>query len=129
MAHFTLKLELENDTRDILFDEGGLLETIEGDAATAQNVTNTLNAWKKEFILDETHGTDYDRILSQDYYDVSGGEAEEVYREAIFQETRVSVLKTLEVDVGSRASEASFTAELENGALLEKEWSEVIKVV
>lgn len=129
MAHFTLKLELEKDTRDLLFDGDGILETIEGDTATAQNITNTLNAWKGEFILDETHGTEYDRILSKDYYDMSGGEAEEVYREAIFQETRVSVIQTLEVNISDRASEASFAAELENGARIGKDWSEVIKVV
>jgi len=129
MAHFTLKLELENDTRDIMFDEDGLLETIEGDAATAQNITNTLNAWKPEFILDETHGTEYDRILSHDYYDVSGGEAEEAYREAILQENRVSIIKNLEVPVGDRAAEATFEAELASGTLIRKEGAEVVRIV
>jgi len=123
---YTLKLDPE--TRDILFDEDGLLETIEGDAVYAQNTLNTLLTWKGEFMLDETHGTDYDRVLAQDYSDIAGGQADDVYREAIFQEDHIAVINDLSVSFvaersehDSRMLEVSFHGELTSGSPISME--------
>lgn len=124
MEQFTLRLDPE--TRDLVFDEAGILETVEGDGATAQNVTNTLNAWKGEFFLEGTHGTDYSRILGRDSYDVLDGEADDVFREAIFQESRVTVIRSLEVSISGRDLDASFQAELADGTQIVKEGGGVV---
>lgn len=115
MNEFTLKLDPE--TRDICFDADGMLEIIDGAAVYAQNVRNNLNTWKGEFLLDETHGTDYDRILARDFGDIS----DDVYRESIFQEPMMAVINSLTTQRNSRDLEVSFKGELVGGKLLEME--------
>ena len=56
---FTLRIDPQ--TRDIVFDEDGMLETISGDEATAQAVRQTLLVYKGEFPLVPSHGTDYEK--------------------------------------------------------------------
>lgn len=120
MTQYTLKLDPV--TRDLVFDADGLLETIEGDEATAQNVDNTLRTWKGEFLLEESHGTDYDRILGKDSYDIlSNGDADAVLREGILQETRVAVIRSLELAVTDRVLTGTFHGELEDGSPIDME--------
>ena len=56
MAQFTLRID--PTTRDITFDDAGIMQTVAGDEATAQNVRLTLDVWRGEFPFDPTHGTD-----------------------------------------------------------------------
>lgn len=114
MTEFTLKLDPA--TRDLSFDESGSMDLVEGDDVYAQNVNNTLNTWLGEFRLDETHGTDYARVLAQDNYSVADGEAEEVIRDGILQEPGISLINTIEVAIGpGRVLSASFSGEFISG--------------
>lgn len=113
MTHYTLKLDPQS--RDLLFDENGVMETLEGDAATTQNVENTLLAWKGEFLLEQTHGTPYDRILGKGYYDVSHGEAEEVIRDGVLQEHRVAVITQMAISLSDRVLSGRFSGALQDG--------------
>ena len=119
MAEYTLKIDPA--TRDFVFDEDGMLEIVEGDDVYVQNVDCTLKSWKSEFFLDESHGTDYDRVLSQDYCDILRGEGEEIVREGILQESHVSLIETLEVAIRNRTVYATFAAELASGEEFESE--------
>lgn len=110
-------LKLDEETGDLLFDEEGMLVTVEGDGVTAQNVRLTLDAWRGEFLLDETHGADYDRVFLDEN---SGSDREEiareVIREAVFQEKSVILLRNVEASVADgRRLVGSFRGELANG--------------
>lgn len=117
---FTLKLH--PDTRDLIFDAAGIMQTVEGDNAAAQNVDVVLSTWLGEFFLDETHGTDYGRILSQDHYDVLDGEAEEVVRDGILQEPQMSMITSVDVSIrDKRTLVVGFTGELASGTIITRE--------
>lgn len=119
MNEFTLKIDAK--TRDLIFDEDGMLEIVEGDDVYVQNVDNTLNTRLGEFFLDETHGTDFDRILDNNFSDV-WDEAEEVVRDAILQEPQISLINTISVSVqANRALSVSFTGELASGETISME--------
>ena len=81
---FTLRIDPQ--TRDIVFDEDGMLETISGDEATAQAVRQTLLVYKGEFPLVPSHGTDYEKIMGKKPNELEDDEVPEVIREGVFQE-------------------------------------------
>lgn len=94
MANTAWAMDLE--TKDLCFTEDGLLDTVEDYAASIQCVRLTLEAWKGDFELVPVHGTEYQRILGEPEDEDT---ADEVIREAIFQEPHVSVLEELEISV------------------------------
>ena len=53
--NWTLKIDPES--RDLILDDAGALETISGDETTAQAVRLTLEVYRGEFPFDPTHGT------------------------------------------------------------------------
>lgn len=111
MADYTLKLDPV--TRDLLFDANGIMETIEGDDASVQNVNVNLNTWKGGFLLDETHGTDYARILSKFRREVLPNETEEVLRDGVLQEPKVSIINSIDATLSDqRVLNAYITGEL-----------------
>lgn len=114
MTEYTLKLDPE--THDLVFDESGVMVTVEGDEATAQNVAVTLGTWEGEFLLDRTHGTPYQRVLGQDNAQVMEGDAEAVIREGILQEPGVVIIKEISAEIAGRTLLASFTGELAGGS-------------
>lgn len=81
MGNITLKID--PDTNDFVFDNDGIMETVEDNETYAQNVRMALKAWKDNFELLPDHGTDYVSVLEKQ---ASAEEIEEVIREAIFQE-------------------------------------------
>ena len=67
-------------------------------------------------------------MLAQDYSDIAGGQADDVYREAIFQEDHISVINELSVSFvaersgpDSRTLEAIFSGELVDGSPISME--------
>ena len=109
---------LDPETKDLLFDEDGILITAEGEAASLQGVRLTLEAWKGDFELVPDHGTDYERILGEPADEEA---ADEVIREAVFQENSLAYLENLSVAVNGRTLEVSFTGCLEDGTAVSME--------
>lgn len=118
-----MTLFIDPDTRDLSFDEHGYLKTLAGSDTTAQNVRNALLTWKAEFFADSTHGTDYERILAQNFNDVDSDEIKEVIREAIFQEPAVSRIDSMEVSTEGRSVSVVFSATLVSGESISLEVS------
>lgn len=105
--------KINPDTKDLSFSDSGMLETLEGDAASAQGVALTLGAWKGDFNLVSNHGTDYEQILG-----VTADEEtiDEVFREAIFQEEQVSTVDELTVvQETNRSLSIIWSGKLSNG--------------
>ena len=119
MDNLTLKIDPE--TRDLVFDDEGSFQKIYGEDTIIQNVRNTLLTWKAEFFADETHGTDYERILGKNQNDIEDGEIEEVIREAIFQEPSVERIDSLKFSYENRAVTATISATLENNETIKLE--------
>ena len=105
--------KINPDTKDLSFSDSGMLETLEGDAASDQGVALTLGAWKGDFNLVPNHGTDYEQILG-----VTADEEtiDEVFREAIFQEEQVSTVDELTVvQETNRSLSVTWSGKLSNG--------------
>jgi len=100
MPSENMSLKIDPDSRDLSFDNEGVMEQIYGDETTCQSVRLTLQTWRGEIILDTTHGTGYERILGKKPYELPADEAAEVIREAIFQEREVSHVDNLDIDIG-----------------------------
>lgn len=84
--------KIDPETKDLSFTKEGILETLEDDVAIAQGVALTLGAWKGDFELAPSHGTDYEQILGP----LSDEETvDEVLREAIFQEDQIATVEEL----------------------------------
>ena len=115
-------LMIDPNTKDLVFDDGGLMATVDGDDAYTQNVRLTLDTWRGEFLLDETHGTDYARILMQDDPDLTTGEIEEIINDAILQEPQVSLVSTISATMEpGRILTISFAGELQSGSAISLE--------
>jgi hypothetical protein len=115
-------LNIDYDSRDLTFDEGGMMELIYSDVTTAQCVRLTLQTWKAEFFLDTTHGTEYDRILGKRPHELPKDEVGEVLREAIFQEPDIRQIETMDAEVGNdRQPTATFAATLYSGQTISME--------
>jgi len=116
-----MTLRIDPSTRDIPLDDEGSMELIYGDDTTAQAVRLTLQTWKEEFPLDTTHGTEYDRILGKKPHELEEDEVGEVIREAIFQETDVAQVGSLETAINGRALSVAFTGTLYSGQTISTE--------
>jgi hypothetical protein len=116
-------LNIDPETRDLTFDEDGIMEEIYGDVTTAQAIRLTLQTWKAEFFLDETHGTLYERIMGKKTHELEPDEVEEVMREAIFQETDVAQIDRIDavLDSENRQATADFSARLYSGQIISME--------
>jgi hypothetical protein len=110
-----MTLQIDTETRDLVFDNEGNFAKVFGDETTTQNVRHTLLTWKGEFFADETHGTEYERIMGINQNDVNNGEIDEVMREAIFQEPEVSRIDDLNTIYENRSVSVDFSATLKNG--------------
>ncbi|RHT21009.1 hypothetical protein [Clostridium sp. AM33-3] len=112
--------KINQDTKDLCFDDAGILETIEEDEAAAQGVRMALTAFQGDFDLVPEHGTDYEQILGLPVDDET---TDEVIREAIFQEDRVAMIDELIVNMDKRAVEISFSGTLNDGKKVSMEVS------
>lgn len=121
MENYTMKID--PNTRDLVVDEAGMLELVDGDATSAQAVWLTLEAWKGEFPFDPTHGTEYDRIAGKKARELSEDEVPEVIRDAVLQETTVSEVDTVEYDLSGRSLNVSVTGTLTTGGVIKTEVS------
>lgn len=110
-----MTLLIDPETRDLVLDEDGHFQKIFDRDTTVQNVRHALLTWKAEFFADETHGTDYERILGVNQNDVDEEEIKEIMREAIFQEPDVSRIDSMSVSCECREVSVAFSATLVNG--------------
>ena len=110
-----MTLLIDPETRDLVFDEQGNFKKIYDEDTMVQNVRHALITWKAEFFADNTHGTDYERILGKNVNEVDVGEIKEVVREGIFQEPNVQWIDSLDVTFNGRSVTAAFVATLING--------------
>ena len=110
-----MTLLIDPETRDLVFDEQGNFEKIYDEDTTVQNVRHALITWKAEFFADNTHGTDYERILGKNVNEADVSEIKEVGREGIFQEPNVQWIDSLDVTFNGRSVTAAFVATLING--------------
>ena len=114
MDQFTLRID--PTTRDITLDADGIIQTVAGDEAIAQNVRLTLDVWRGELPFDPTHGTDYERIMGKKPGELEEDEVPEVIRDAILQEPGVAEVENVEYRFGEgRELEISATGRLDNG--------------
>lgn len=119
-----MTLKVSEETSDLIFDDNGILVTVEGNATTAQNVRMALTAWKGDFPLVEGHGTDYKRILGENCME---DEREEVLREAILQEENVKQIEKIQVEKNEdRSISVLFAGTMKSGGKIsmevEKAW-------
>ena len=114
-------MKIDEESRDLVFDSEGKLETIEGDDTTVQAVRLTLEVYKEEFPLDVTHGTDSDRIMGQPISRLPKDEIQEVLREAVFQEPQVSQIDQLELSETERTLKVAFVGMLQSGKVIKTE--------
>lgn len=113
--------KIDPDTRDLCFDKDGMLETVSDQEAAAQGVRMALTAFKGDFDLVPEHGTDYEQILGVEADEET---MDEVVREAIFQEDRVSAIDELSVSTANRTVEINFSGTLNNGEKISMEVNE-----
>lgn len=106
---------IDPETRDLVFDEAGSFKMIYDADTTVQNVRHALLTWKAEFFADETHGTDYERIMGVRQNDIDQGEVEEIIREAVFQEPNVSRIDEISISYEKRSISVEISAVLTSG--------------
>jgi len=107
-------LFIDPETGDLDFDDEGMLRMIDGGETTAQNVRLTLQTHKESFPLDLIHGTHYDRFLG--VKGIDPGEIEEVIREAVYQETDVVEVDSVDVTIQQpRGVGIQFSGRLKSG--------------
>ena len=112
---------IDPNTHDLAFDDEGMLKTLEDNEAAAQNIRLTLEAFKGDFDLVPEHGTDYDQILGLRADEEA---ADEVIREAAFQEERLAAINELTVTEGkNRQIDISFSGQLDDGTAVNMEVS------
>lgn len=116
-------LKIDPDSRDIILDDAGVLETVSGDETTAQAVRLTLEVYKGEFPFDPTHGTEYKRIMGRKRRDLEDDEVPEVIRDAVFQEPQVAEVSSVEYELEGRALGISVTGRLQSGRTITTEVS------
>lgn len=110
-----MTLLIDPDTRDLVFDEDGLLKTIYGSDTVVQNIRHSLLTWKSELFADETHGTEYEKIMGLRENDLEKSEVEEIIREAVYQESEVSSIEEINISYEKRCLTVEVVAVLEDG--------------
>ena len=121
MPNENMTLLINPETRDLEFDDDGIMERIYDDETTMQSIRLTLQTWKNEFFLDTTHGTEYERILGMKTHELPPDEIGEVLREAIFQEGEVSQINSVIAKINGRTVESEFDATLYSGRIISME--------
>lgn len=116
-----MTLKIDPESRDLVLDEDGIMETIAGDETSAQAVRLTLEVWKGEFELVPDHGTDYERIMGKKPHELEEDEIGEVVREGIFQEDAVEQVDALETNLSGRSLELAFAGRLTSGTAITTE--------
>ena len=114
MADITV-LKIDPETRDLCFDENGMMQIVEDGEAIAQNIRNNLLAWMGEFELVPEHGTEWDRVAGQ-HPSRAIDEADDVLRRSIFQEPYVQEIEDLDLQVEDRTLHAAFSGKLFDGS-------------
>lgn len=112
MDNMTLKIDTE--TRDLVFDADGSFCKAYDEDTIVQNVRHALLTWEAEFFADETHGTDYERILGKNQNEIEDGEIDEIIRDAVFQEPSVIRIDELQYSYENRAITVMISATLDN---------------
>lgn len=110
-----MTLLVDPETKDLVFDENGMLVQIFDEETVIQNVRHALLAWKEEFFADEEHGTDYDRIVGRNQNEIDEDEIEQIIREAVFQEDEVQRIDSLTVAYEKRSLSVELTATIGTG--------------
>ena len=111
--------KIDPETKDLSFTDEGMLEVLEDDAAIAQGVALTLGAWKGDFELVPSHGTDYEQILGTV---VDEETTDEVLREAIFQEEQITTVESLGLTQGEgRKMTVTWSGQLSDGKIISME--------
>ena len=114
-------LLIDPETHDLVIDDDGSFAMINGDETTAQCVRLTLEVYEGEWFLDERHGVDYPRVFG----DPPSEDAvtKDIVRAAIFQETDVKHIDTLDVkrNPASRRLDVGFTGRLQSGRSISME--------
>ena len=116
-----MTLLIDTETRDLVFDSQGNFEKIYDEDTVVQNVRHALITWKAEFFADETHGTDYERIMGKNVNEADISIIKEVLREGIFQEPAVQWIDSLDVTFNGRSVTAVFVATLYNNETISME--------
>lgn len=119
MANITV-LALDEETRDLVFDDAGMMELREDGEAIAQNIRNNLLTWKGEFPLNTDHGTDWGRVVAQPL-STALDEADDVLRASIFQEPYVRQIDELTPRLDGRNLGAEFAGSLYDGSIVRME--------
>lgn len=110
-----MTLYIDPSTNDLSFDGNGNLRKVYDNETTAQNVRLTLLAYLGDFPLETTHGTEYPRFLGRKHSDLPQDEAQEIFRDAILQETDLAYVQDLSVTHSGRSAEVAFTGILRSG--------------
>lgn len=110
-----MTLLIDPETRDLVFDDAGMLAQIYGKDTIVQNVRHALLTWKAEFFADKEHGTDYERIVGKNQNEIDNEEIKEVIREAVFQEPYVSRIDSMDVTYDRRKVTVELSATLTDG--------------
>lgn len=119
MANITV-LALDEETRDLVFDDAGMMELREDGEAIAQNIRNNLLTWKGEFPLNTDHGTDWRRVVEQPL-SMALDEADDVLRASIFQEPYVRQIDELTPRLDGRNLGVEFAGSLYDGSTVRME--------
>lgn len=118
--NYTLKID--PNTRDLVLDGDGVMETISGAATSAQGVRLTLQTWLGEFPFVPSHGTDYDRIMGKKPSELSEDEIPEVVRDAVFQEPDVMEVQDVSyAHLDGRGLEVAVVGRLADGEIINAE--------
>ena len=118
--NYTLKID--KNTRDLVLDDKGMLETVAGPYTSAQCVRLTLQAWRGEFPFVPSHGTDYERIMGKKPSELAEDEIPEVIRDAVFQEPDVQEVQEVTYNhLEGRALEVSALGRLADGETINAE--------
>lgn len=117
--NWTLKIDPES--RDLILDDAGMLETISGDDTTAQAVRLTLEVYRGEFTFDPTHGPAYERIMGKKRHELEDDEIPEVIRDAVFQEPQVVEINAIDYELVGRGLEIAVTGRLQSGNTIKTE--------
>ena len=108
-----MTLKIDPKTKDFVFDQNGIMETVSGADVIAQNVQICLTAWKGDFAEIPGHGTDYQKIFGDS---TNKEDIEEAIRESIYQEREIEQIEEQEVIKNENGkSKVNFKARLNDG--------------
>lgn len=111
MENVTLQIDAE--THDLIFDSSGNLCMISDHETSAQCVRLTLECFLGEWFLDETHGTEYQKIIEN-----TESEADDILRRAVYQEPDVRSIDSIDISVIDRNIYANIRAKLMDGTAI-----------